>query len=135
MSEDSLDFFQLKTFLGLYLFAKFGGAGKSGGGKSNGGGGYQYVLPVYESIMPTIYHHIEYAINDLKFPDVLTKDDPDLTEDKRNLALKFWKNILRPDLFQVDEYPFACTVQGGFGVSTTLVPAWENSIQESNCLR
>lgn len=110
------------------IFAKFGGGGKSGGGKSNGGGGgYQYVLPVYESIMPTIYHHIEFAINDLNYPDVLTKDFPELTQGKRNQALRFWPK--RPFGWQVDEYPFACTIQGGFGASTTLVPAWENSIQ------
>lgn len=74
----------------------------------------QVVLPVYEALTPTIYYHIENAINELGKPKILTKDDPELTNYKRILALKFWKKIRRPIGFSVDEYPFASTKEGGY---------------------
>ena len=90
------------------------------------------ILPVYESITATIYFHIKEAQEEELYPKVLTRDDPWLTDAKRNQVLRFWSRG-RPAGFSVDEYPFASSMEGGFYngrfASTTLVPVEEQAIQ------
>ncbi|MDT3403602.1 DUF6443 domain-containing protein [Mucilaginibacter terrae] len=85
---------------------------------------------VFELLTPFVYHHIKFAIEVLHKPSLLVFSRLGYNE-RRRLALGYWNNpyYKRPFGWQVDEYPFASTLQGGLGASTVLVPAHENSMQ------
>jgi RHS repeat-associated protein len=106
------------------------------GGESDANFTIKGVLPVWESVTPTIYHHTLYAQNEEMYPKVLRKDDPINTERKRKEALYGWNKrgyIKRPWGFSVDEYPLASSMEGGFYMgrfpSTILVPIDKQSAQ------
>jgi hypothetical protein len=40
-----------------------------------------------------------------------------------------WMRTTAPLGYQLDEFPYACTVQGGYGAMASMVPAWENALQ------
>ena len=83
------------------------------GGESDANFTIKAILPIYESIMPGIYGHTNYAINKLRYPRYLERDIPENTDINRRKALKAWGGYLRGPVFSVDEYPYASTVQGG----------------------
>jgi RHS repeat-associated protein len=103
------------------------------GGESHDNFTVKAIYPIFESITPNIYGHTEYAINKLKYPSILTKDNPKFTQDKRDIALAPWARGKRPDGFSVDEYPYASTKEGGLGTgrpaSTFYAPIREQVIQ------
>ena len=67
------------------------------------------------------------------WPRLLTYNGPDQTETKENRhsAMRFeheGANYRIPQVLSRDEYPFACTNEGG-GVHVGHIPAWQNSAQ------
>jgi len=93
------------------------------------------VMPVYESVTPSIYGHINYAITGLSYSNVLTRGFPSDRQKHRNLALRPWEKGFIPFGYSPDEYPFAGSYEGGYDtevgrpVHTALVPNWEQGIQ------
>jgi RHS repeat-associated protein len=117
---------------------KFEGGNKVPGTDSyykdySGGGGQgpqaMKILYVFEVTTPWIYEHIDYAHKNLGKPLLLNYLGAPFNKPNRRVATKDWRDYKRPFSWSVDEYPFASTLEGGFGASTALVPAVENSIQ------
>jgi RHS repeat-associated protein len=81
------------------------------------------VLEISRSKMPNIAKNIEIA-QQLGQPSVLTRTtNPTLITSNRDIATRGF-NIISPD-----EYPFASTLEGGFGAQVKIVPLKEQQIQ------
>lgn len=104
------------------------------GGESDNNFTIKAVLPVYESITPDIYNHINSALSQ-GYPQMLTRGVPANTETNRYNAMKeiprSSRPLVSPYILSRDEYPFASTVEGGLAVSTAWVPVWEQNIQSA----
>jgi hypothetical protein len=99
------------------------------GGESDENFTYKAILPVYQSIMPGIYSHINYAINTHDQPDVLERTTSEQGDRNRGRAQRLWDGQKRPFGYSVDEYPFASKVEGGYGANTFLALDIEQDIQ------
>ncbi|TDW97277.1 DUF6443 domain-containing protein [Dinghuibacter silviterrae] len=105
------------------------------GGESDNNFTIKGAYPVFQSITPSIFGHVNYAINGLGYSNVLTRGFSSNTERQRRLALREWDGYKRPSGYSVDEYPFAGSYEGGLGdadprlPSTALVPVDEQNIQ------
>ncbi len=78
-------------------------------------------------LTPAIGLHIDTAQDGGK-PMLLNYIGPGLgVFNRRQVCTDAVRNSMRP--LSCDEYPFASTVQGGFGASTSPVPGWEQVIQ------
>ncbi len=101
---------------------------KEHGGESNANGTIKAVLPVFESITPETFAHIRDAVELEGKPLLLTRGFVGIDDLNRPIALRGHKN-LNPDINWLDEYPFASTVEGGFGASVREVAIWEQRLQ------
>ncbi|WP_009961847.1 RHS repeat-associated core domain-containing protein [Verrucomicrobium spinosum] len=106
------------------------------------------VWPVFEDITPKIYKNTVGHIG--RFPhhsilhyDGLYAKHPDRARKRRDAQAPIWKmlgDLYKTDpaaalalydgsLHNIDEFPFASTLEGGAGATANIVPAWENTLQ------
>jgi RHS repeat-associated protein len=83
------------------------------------------VVPIPAAIIPAVADHV--AAAQLSHPIQLTRTDRAQARINRRNALRY--HTRAGTLQSLDEYPFASSLQGGFGASVRPVPLRENRVQ------
>jgi hypothetical protein len=87
---------------------------------------YPRVIPMPKSLIPAVAANVSSA-QLVGHPSTLTRTTSIQAELNRSMALSGLGSP--PTGLSWDEYPFASSVQGGFGAQVRAVPRLENSIQ------